>query len=75
MNASLATPQTHKEYIYYEARFGGVKDRTSMVRLSRQMYAHVGTIARQEDSDCSTVIRHAVFEYLERQGFKPFQPQ
>ena len=71
MNAPQ-TPTDHKAYIYQECRFGGVKDRSSMVRMPRPMFAHLGTIARQNNSDISTVIRQAVYEYLQARGFKPF---
>ena len=73
MNASRTTLD-HKEFIYYEGRYGGVKDRTLMTRMSRPMFAHLRTVALQESSDCSTVMRNALYEYLQNRGIKPFSP-
>ena len=62
----------HREYAIYETRYGGNKTNSHMVRVPKGMHAHIVNIALTNNSDCSTVIRNAVYEYLLQQGKQPF---
>ena len=57
-----------KEFHLYECIHGAPLELTKGFRWSRRMSSQLETIALVEGIDASTVIRHAIWEFLEQRG-------
>jgi hypothetical protein len=63
-----------QEYSRFEERYGGKRELCKTFRVTRTLHEHLTTEAMSRNSDESTVIRHALVEYLERRGHDAFRP-
>lgn len=63
-----------KEFSRDEIMYGGRLELTKTIRISRILSNHISSESAEQKVDSSVLIRHAIYEYLERKGRKPSLP-
>ena len=63
-----------KEFLRDEIMYGGRLELTRTFRVSRILSGHITSEATEQKVDPSVLMRHAIYEYLERKGRKPSLP-
>jgi len=65
---------TPTEFHNHEVTHGPPVRVTNTFKVSIPMDNHLRDYARQNQSDLSACIRHALYEYLKSRGFSPLSP-